>query len=117
MIECLKMHKENFDYCLGELIRESEEKDKEIERLNYKIEELKDLLTTERYCKDDYKNTLNELKLCNSDYYNQICTLSSKLALINLYINEDKNCVPKHISDYVNKVLFDKTIKLGSDKE
>ena len=34
------MHKENFDYCLGELIRESEEKDKEIERLNNIINEL-----------------------------------------------------------------------------
>lgn len=40
MIECLKMHKENFDYCLGELIRESEEKDKEIERLNNKIKSI-----------------------------------------------------------------------------
>ena len=46
MIECLKMHKENFDYCLGELIRESEEKDKEIERLNNIINK------TIKYCEE-----------------------------------------------------------------
>ena len=37
------MHKENFDYCLGELIRESEEKDKEIERLNNIINRIKSI--------------------------------------------------------------------------
>lgn len=41
MIECLKIHKENFDYCLEELIRESEEKDKEIKRLNNIIKEIR----------------------------------------------------------------------------
>ena len=43
------MHKENFDYCLGELIRESEEKDKEIERLNNIIKEVNKLIEEYRY--------------------------------------------------------------------
>ena len=99
---------------------------KEIERLNKKIEQYenpKDMTLMFMWCDDKAKdkikrlnNIINELKLCNSDYYNRICTLSSKLSLINIYINENKNCVPKHISEYVNKVLFDKNIKLGDDK-
>ena len=66
MIECLKMHKENFDYCLGELIRESEEKDKEIERLNNIIKEVRKAVETgiseDNYdgCVYDIKNILDE---------------------------------------------------------
>lgn len=85
------------------LIEESEITYNELQEANKEIERLNNIIT--------------EVKLCNSDYYNQICTLSSKLSLINIYINERKNGVPKHISDYINKVLLNKTIKLGSDKE
>ena len=81
-----------------------EEKDKEIERLN---------------------NNINELKLCNSDYKNQICTLSSKLERINKYISDSKRELSvdcyyefKDLSEFdeIKDIIFDKTIKLGSDK-
>lgn len=63
MIECLKMHKENFDYCLGELIRESEEKDKEIERLNNIISEANELLEEYRYTNvEDYGKIIEFFK-------------------------------------------------------
>ena len=45
----------------------------------------KDMMELSEYC-DKLESTINELKLCNSDYYNQICTLSSKLSLINKYV-------------------------------
>ena len=63
MIECLKMHKENFDYCLGELIRESEEKDKEIERLNNIIKEANELIEEYRYTNvEDYGKIIEFFK-------------------------------------------------------
>lgn len=40
MIESLKIYKENFDYLLEQLIKENEDKDKEIERLKNIINEL-----------------------------------------------------------------------------
>ncbi len=74
MIEYLKIHKENFDYCLGELIRESEEKDKEIERLNYIIKEIRrqlDYLETYSSKEDvfeDMKRRLDKIdKIIGSD--------------------------------------------------
>ena len=74
MIEYLKIHKENFDYCLGELIRESEEKDKEIERLNYIIKEIRrqlDYLETYSSKEDvfeDMKRRLDNIdKIIGSD--------------------------------------------------
>lgn len=63
MIECLKMHKENFDYCLGELIRESEEKDKEIERLNNIINEVREYIEETHY----YSEVINEEYLLKSE--------------------------------------------------
>jgi hypothetical protein len=48
--------------CLEELITIYDEKDKEIERLNNKNEELLSLYTTEREVKDDYKTIINELE-------------------------------------------------------
>lgn len=62
---------------------------------------------------NQHENNIEQLKTCNSDYYNQICTLTSKISLINKYINEEKNLIPLHIKVYINKIITDKTIKLG----
>ena len=62
---------------------------------------------------NQHENNIEQLKTCNSDYYNQICTLTSKISLINKYINEEKNLIPLHIKDYINKIITDKTIELG----
>ena len=62
---------------------------------------------------NQHENNIEQLKTCNSDYYNQICALTSKISLINKYINEEKNLIPLHIKDYINKIITDKTIKLG----
>lgn len=62
---------------------------------------------------NQHENNIEQLKTCNNDYYNMICTLSSKISLINKFINEEKNLIPLHIKDYINKIITDKTIKLG----
>lgn len=75
---------------------------------------------------DRLNNIINELKLCNSDYKNQICTLSSKLERINEYISNSKRELSvdcyyefKDLSEFddIKEIIFDKTIKVGSDKE
>ena len=85
----------------------------------------KDMMELSEYC-DKLESTINELKLCNSDYYNQICTLSNKLSLINKYIsNSDKELsVDSYFKfkdlyefDHIKRIISDKYIKLGSDKE
>lgn len=52
---------ELFTYCDG-LLSEVWDYEKENEQLNNKVEELMDLYTTERHCKDDYKSILNEVR-------------------------------------------------------
>lgn len=70
-------------------------------------------------------NIITKLKLCNSNYYNQICTLSSKLERINKYINNlnrelsvDSYYKFKDLREFddIKEIIFDKTIKVGSDK-
>ncbi len=74
MIECLKIHKENFDYCLEELIRESEEKGKEIERLNNIIKEIRkqldylEIYSSKEDVFEDMKRRLDNIdKIIGSD--------------------------------------------------
>ena len=83
----------------------------------------KDMRELSEYC-DKLENTIKELKLCNSDYYNQICTLSSKLSLINKYISnsEQELSVDSYFKfkdlyefDFIKRIIFNKNIKLGSD--
>ena len=70
-------------------------KDKEIERLN---------------------NIINDLKLCNSDYYNQINTLSSKISLILERLEYEETNIESLKEDII-EIIFNKQITLGSDKE
>ena len=50
---------ELFTYC-GGLLSEVWDYEKENEQLHNKVEELMELYTTERHCKDDYKAIINE---------------------------------------------------------
>ena len=52
---------ELFTYC-GGLLSEVWDYEKENEQLHNKVEELMELYTTERHCKDDYKAIINELE-------------------------------------------------------
>ena len=52
---------ELFTYC-GGLLSEVWDYEKENEQLHNKAEELMELYTTERHCKDDYKAIINELE-------------------------------------------------------
>ena len=97
--------KENIDHsaiCVkfAMMSKQIENKDKEINRLNNKVEELMELYTTERHCKDDYKSIIKEVR----------------------------EKIEKHIEDkkYLNNIYSDKTMleiiletldKVGSDKE
>ena len=52
---------ELFTYC-GGLLSEVWDYEKENEQLNDKVEELMELYTTERHCKDDYKSIIKEVR-------------------------------------------------------
>ena len=59
---------ELFTYC-GGLLSEVWDYEKENEQLHNKVEELMELYTTERHCKDDYKAIINELeRYINEEY-------------------------------------------------
>lgn len=52
---------ELFTYC-GGLLSEVWDYEKENEQLHNKVEELMELYTTERHCKDDYKAIIKEVR-------------------------------------------------------
>lgn len=58
---------ELFTYC-GGLLSEVWDYEKENEQLHNKVEELMELYTTERHCKDDYKAIIKEVR----EYANNI---------------------------------------------
>lgn len=56
------MSEEQILFWKKAMFPEIEEKDKEIERLNNKVEELMTLYTTEREVKEDYKSIIKEVR-------------------------------------------------------
>ena len=52
---------ELFTYC-GGLLSEVWDYEKENEQLHNKVDELMELYTTERHCKDDYKSIIKEVR-------------------------------------------------------
>ena len=101
-ISILKDDKEH----LGEFLKESNE---EIERLNNKVEELMELYTTERHCKDDYKYIINELEKWLEEQHQFIIEIPAFTKEISIEHKTMELC-------YEN--ILDKLQELkGSDKE
>lgn len=71
-----------------------EEKDKEIERLNNKNEELLTLYTTEREVKEDYKSIIKEVRE---------------------YIEESKSKLPLGINDFTCEMVYSDEVVLANE--
>jgi hypothetical protein len=90
-----KMQKE---YVVADLVSKCEDYDK-----LYKNYEMKDLqieeIRKELINQDKYISKLKE------EYANQLQEKENIIKEVREYINVDKNCVPKHIKDYINNLL------------
>lgn len=80
----------------------------EIERLNNKVEELMELYTTERHCKDDYKAIIKEVR----EYITSYESISIMQGLMNEYSNYDLDI--KTMNEMIRRymVVHDKLIEI-----